>query len=358
MMTSPRIAMLSFAHYHANFWTEAFMADPGARISAIWDDDEPRGREAATRFGLPFVADLETALASCDAVAICAENDAHLSLTRAACRTGKAILCEKPTARTVTEVDAMIAAVREAGVLFMQSFPKRFDPVSHALKAMVDAEELGRIHLVRIRHGHFYGLDPEFRHRWYVDKARGGGGALLDEGVHGADLLNWLFGLPVTVSAETTSPIGGLDVDETATALFRYKNGMLAELTASFLLPAADVSIELYGTKGTALVAGVDLASRDITKSGYFRISREVDGIKHWETIEITPRFKLGQFHHQNAIGFLHCLRTGEQPPAGLAEGRAALLMIESAYRAARTGQRQVLAPDQDQSQGHERRLS
>lgn len=358
MMTSPRIAMLSFAHYHANFWTEAILADTGASISAIWDDDEPRGREAATRFGLSYVADLETVLAGCDAVAICAENDAHLTLTRAACRAGKAILCEKPTARSIAEVDAMMAAVSEAGVLFMQSFPKRFDPVSHALKAMVDAEELGRIHLVRIRHGHFYGLDPEFRHRWYVDKARGGGGALLDEGVHGADLLNWLFGLPVTVSAEITSPVAGLDVDETATALFRYRDGMLAELTASFLLPAADVSIELYGTKATAQVSGVDLASRDITQSGFLRISREVDGVKQWETIDITPRFKLGQFHHQNAIGFLRCLRTGERPPAGLAEGRAALLMIESAYRAARTGQRQGLAPDPHESRDRGRSLS
>lgn len=346
MIAAPRIAMLSFAHYHANFWTEAILADPAARISAIWDDDEARGREAAQRFAVPFEPDLTTALAGCDAVAICSENDAHLGLARAACRAGKAILCEKPTARSVAEVDAMIAAVTEAGVLFMQSFPKRFDPASHALKAMVEEQRLGRIHLVRIRHGHYYGLDPEFRHRWYVDRQRGGGGALLDEGVHGADLLNWLFGLPQTVSAETTAAIAGLAVDETATALFRYGDGMLAELTASFLLSAADVSVELYGTRATALLSGVDLASRDITASGFLRISREVDGAREWETIDITPRFKLGQFHHQNAIGFLHCLRTGARPPAGLAEGRAALMMIESAYRAARTGQRQAISPD------------
>ncbi len=60
----------------------------------------------------------------------------------------------------------------------------------------------------------------------------------------------------------------------------------------------------------------------------------------------MTPRFKLGQFHHQNAIGFVHCLRTGEAPPAGLEAGRAALLMIEAAYRAVRTGMRQLIEPD------------
>jgi myo-inositol 2-dehydrogenase/D-chiro-inositol 1-dehydrogenase len=240
----------------------------------------------------------------------------------------------------------MAAMVNQAGVLFMQSFPKRFDPASHALKALIDLGRLGRIHLVRIRHGHFYGLQPDFHQRWYVDPVKGGGGALMDEGVHGADLLHWFFGLPATVTAETTSPVAGLTVDETATALFAYPDGMMAELTASFLLPAADTSIEIYGTKAAALLSGVDLASRDITSGGFLRVSVEENGGKRWEVLDITPQFKLGQFHHQNAIGFLHCLRTGTTPPADVAAGRAALLMIEAAYRSARTGSRQTVTPD------------
>jgi myo-inositol 2-dehydrogenase / D-chiro-inositol 1-dehydrogenase len=346
MIAKPRIAMLSFAHYHANFWTEAFLADPDARVSCIWDDDHARGREAATRFGVPFEPDLNAALSGCDAVAICSETVIHPDLTRAAAAAGRAILCEKPTARNVAEVDVMAAAVAMAGVLFMQSFPKRFDPVSHALKALIDDGRLGQVHLVRIRHGHFYGLEPEFRQRWYVDRIKGGGGALLDEGVHGADLLHWFFGLPASVMAETTAPVVGLDVDETATAVFRYADGMMAELTASFLLPAADTSIEVYGTRATALVSGVDLASRDITSAGFLRVSVEENGSKRWDVIDVTPQFKLGQFHHQNAIGFLRCLRTGAAPPAGIEDGRMALQMIEAAYRSARLGRRETVTPD------------
>ena len=346
MLAAPRIAVLSFAHYHANFWTEAVMADPDASVSCIWDDDPARGHEAASRFEVPFEPDLDTALAGCDAVAICSETVKHPELTRLACAARRAILCEKPTARTVAEADAMATAVEGAGVLFMQSFPKRLDPASHALKELVDEGRLGRVHLVRIRHGHSYGLEPDFRQRWYVDKVKGGGGALLDEGVHGADLLHWFFGLPTTVTAETASPVAGLAVDETTTALFRYADGMMAELTASFLLPAADASVEIYGTRATALLSGVDLASRDITNGGFLRVSIDEDGGKRWDVVDVTPRFKLGQFHHQNAIRFLRCLRTGSAPPAGLMEGRAALLMIEAAYRAARTGVRQPIEPD------------
>lgn len=346
MISHPRIAMLSFAHYHANFWTEAFLADGSATITCLWDDDAVRAQEAAARLGLRYEPDLTAALSDCDAVAICSETMHHVSLTHAACAAGRAILCEKPTARTVVELDAMHHDVAAAGVLFMQSFPKRFDPASHALKSLIDDGHLGRVHLVRIRHGHYYGLDQEFRTRWYVDAEKSGGGALLDEGVHGADMLNWFFGLPATVSAETISPVAGLATDETATALFRWKNGLMAELTSSMLLPAADSSIEIYGTKATALLSAVDLASRDITESGFLRVSTDEGGVKRWRTVDVTPRFKLGQFHQQNAIGFLHSLRTGERPPAGLSEGRAALVMIEAAYRAARTGARQSVTPD------------
>ncbi len=346
MPSHPRIALLSFAHYHANFWAEAFLADGASTLACVWDDDRARGEEASGRFGVPFEPDLMSALAGCDAVAICSETIHHPALVLAASDAGRAILCEKPTARSVAEADRIAAAVSGAGVLFMQSFPKRLDPASLALKRLVDGDRLGRIHLARVRHGHFYGLEPGFRDRWYMDPVRGGGGALLDEGVHGADLLHWFFGLPDTVTAELASPLGGPPVDETGTALFRYADGMLAELTASVLLPAADTSIEFYGTRATALLSGVDLASRDITTGGFLRISIDEAGSKRWETVDVIPQFKVGQFHHQNAIRFLHCLRTGEQPPAGVADGRAALLMIEAAYRAARLGSRQKIEPD------------
>ncbi len=340
---SARIAIASFAHYHANYWAEAFVADDRTRLVAIWDDDAARGQDAASRFATAFEPDLDRALAACDAVAICSETSRHADLVERAAAAGKAVLCEKPIATSVAEADRIVAAVARAGTLFMQSFPKRLDPVSHELRAMVTGGELGRIHLVRIRHGHGYGLTDGFRQNWYVRAALAGGGALLDEGVHGADLLNWLFGMPSSVVATTSSAVLGLEVEESATALFAYPDGMTAELTASFLFTAADHSIEVYGKRGTVLVAGVDLASRDITPSGFMRSYVETGGVKQWRLHDVTPRFKLGGFHQQNAIAFAACLATGQPPPAAAAAGRDALRMIVAAYDAARSGGRQTI---------------
>lgn len=161
--------------------------------------------------------------------------------------------------------------------------------------------------------------------------------------MHGADLLNWFFGLPQSVTAEISTPTGSLDVEETGVAIFRYADGMMAELTASFLLPAADASIELYGDRATALLSAVDLASRDITSGGFLRVSCEDAQGKRWETIDVTPRFASACSSPERHRVSLYCLRNGKPPPAGLVEGRAALAMIMAAYAAARTGARQPI---------------
>jgi predicted dehydrogenase len=338
-----RIAILSFAHYHANFWAEAFKKRGDVVLAAIWDDDGARGRDAAARFEVPFVQDIGPAVAGVDAVAISSETSRHADLIERAASLGKSILCEKPLATSMADALRIERAVAAAKVLFMQSFPKRLDPVSHELKRMLAEGALGRIHLVRIRHGHFYGLQEDFKQRWYVERQLAGGGALIDEGVHGADLLCWLFGMPASVIATVSGEVLGLEVEDSATALFAYAGGMTAELTASFLFSAADTSIECYGTRGTVLVSGVDLASRDITSAGYLRSYIEIGGERRWTVHDIVPRFKAGEFHQQNAIAFARCLSEGALPPATVRDGCNAQLLIERAYEAARAGRRQMI---------------
>ena len=217
-------------------------------------------------------------LRGCDAVAICSETVHHPAL-RAAAR-GRAILCEKPTARRRGDAEHRRGR-RAVGRALHAELP---EAAGSGLDYRVNSSppSLGRIQLVRIRHGHFYGLQPDFKHRWYVDAALSGGGALLDEGVHGADLLAWLFGMPEEVTAVVSSAALGLPVEDLGIATFTFPSGLVAELTASFSFAAADVSIELYGTGGTVLVSGVDLAPATsptmATCDGFETISLSVAG--------------------------------------------------------------------------------
>ena len=331
-----RVALLSFAHYHANFWTEVFQASPLATLVGVWDDDIARGQAGAATHGAALNPDLNGLLAQCDAVAICSETVRHVELIERAAQAGCAILCEKPLAVSLAQCDRIARAVDAAGIAFMQSFPKRFDPVNHELKRILEAKELGRVGLVRVRHGHYYGLDPGFAASWHAEPHASGGGTLLDEGVHGADFLRWMFGEPVSVTAITSSAMLGLGVEDLAIATYRYADGMLAELTTSWSFVAADNSIEVYGDQGTALIGGVDLASKDFCSGGWLRTYS--GGERRWRSSDIVPRFKAGDFHQQNARAFLDALARQAPPPITLADGRRALAMILAAYEAAASG--------------------
>lgn len=337
-MTPLRIGVLSFAHYHANFWSEVFAARQV--LEGIWDDDSARGREAADRFGTSFDVSLDALLPRCNAVAICSETSRHAELIEAAALERLAILCEKPLGTSLADCERIAGVVEANGAWFMQSFPKRFDPATQRLQRVVASRELGRITLARIRHGHFYGLQPDFSERWYVRRELAGGGALLDEGVHAADLLALLFGLPHTVIAETSHDALDLEVEDLGIATFRWSSGLIGEIVSSFTFAAADTSIELYGSKGTLILSGVDLASRDITERDWLRHYSVAQAEREWRTVDLVPGFKLGQFHQQNATQFVNALQEGRASPISIQDGVNAVRMIDAAYRSAQSGMR------------------
>ena len=345
MSSKIRVGVLSFAHYHARFWSETFRDSPIADFIGIWDEDGARGKQAATSYGTRCWPELSELLQSCDAVAVCSETVHHLRLIREAVRYKCHILCEKPLATNLADCDLIEGLVREAGVTFMQSFPKRFDPINLELKRILDAGGLGTLAMVRVRHGHFHGLEPTFYKEWFVEPSLGGGGTLIDEGVHAADFLRWMFGEPTSVIAMKSNATLKLPVEDAALAIYKFPNGMLAEVCTSWSFAAANDSIEVYGTKGAVLISGVDLGSRDITEGGYLKLYYASPGTKRWTVSDIVPRFKTGGFHQQNAIHFLAALHEGKPPPITIADGRRALELILAAYRAIRSGHEQPIAP-------------
>lgn len=350
MNTPLRVGILSFAHYHANFWAQAINDHPVATLAGIWDDDAGRGRQAADQHGAPFWPDLDSLLRSCDAVGITSETVHHATLVEAAAAAGVHILLEKPMATTLAGCDRIERAVRRAGVMFMQNFPKRFDQINRELVDLVQGGQLGDIGLVRIRHGHHHGLDPSFIRQWYANPDLSGGGTLIDEGIHAADFLRWLIGTPERVSATVSRTLLGLDVEDTAAATFTFSNGTIAEVATSWSFVAADQSVEIYGTKGSALLGGVDLASRDVTTSPHLRVITGTDDERVTSGSTTVPGFIAGGFHEQGIRRFISCARAGQCDEVGLDAGRQSLAMILAAYESARSGTAQPIDSGSNQT--------
>lgn len=137
--------------------------EPEARACAIADLKREAAEQVAARCGIPKVAasvDQILGDATIKAVLICSSTDSHAELIARAAQAGKHIFCEKPIAHNLAQIDAALAAVRQAGVKLQIGFNRRFDPNFARVRAAVVNGEIGLPRLL-----HIISRDPH-RHRF------------------------------------------------------------------------------------------------------------------------------------------------------------------------------------------------
>jgi len=237
------------ARYHA----QAIAAMPGARLVAVSRSDPSKAAASAAEFGVPCETSEAALLArrDIDAVCICTPSGQHARQTIAAARAGKHVLVEKPMALTLADADAMIDACRRAGVTLAVALQRRTEPAYRLVHQAIRDGLLGRPVLG-------LALIPYFRSKAYYDSApwRGtwaedGGGALMNQGIHIADLLVWFMGDVEEVLARSATLDHGIEVEDDVVATVRFKSGALGSIAATTAAaPGFPHRVEVYGTRG------------------------------------------------------------------------------------------------------------
>ncbi|WP_210367577.1 Gfo/Idh/MocA family oxidoreductase [Bacillus sp. REN3] len=250
-----KVGIMSFAHMHAYSYANCLKNLDGAELSAVFDDDEARGKRAGEQFGVPHLSDMDAFLNDdLDAVIICSENIFHKKMVLKAAAAKKHILCEKPLATTVEDAEAMIAACKENNVILQTAFPVRFSKGIRKLKKMIDHGELGKILAMRTTNR---GQNPG---GWFVDKGYSGGGAVLDHTVHMVDIMRWYLGKEIKeVYATIGHYFSDMDIDDAGLLTLEFEDGTIASHDTSWSrfskYPAwGDATIEVIGTKKTVSV--------------------------------------------------------------------------------------------------------
>jgi predicted dehydrogenase len=174
-------------------------------------------------------------------------NHMHAEWSIKAMRAGKHVLCEKPFALTLDEVDAMVAASKETGKVLAEAFMYRHHPQTLKVKEIVESGQLGRIQVIK---GEFsFRLDDEKDYRNF--KAMGGG-SLWDVGCYPISYTRLLMGTePAEVFGWQVLGPGGSDV--VFTGQMRFENGALAQFDSSFTTPYR-VGMEVIGTEASLLI--------------------------------------------------------------------------------------------------------
>ncbi|MFB3880172.1 MAG: Gfo/Idh/MocA family protein [Armatimonadota bacterium] len=185
-------------------------AIPSSKLAAVCDVEKDRREKFAQAYGATPYASLDEMLkADIDVVDLCLPTYLHREAVEAAAKAKKHILCEKPMALTAAECDAMIAAVKKAGVEFMVGHVIRFWPEYVVIKQILDSGKLGKIKWMSATR---MSAPPTWSWQEWIFDPKRSGGAVLDLHIHDLDFLAWTLGRPKTVSATgTKAKKGGLD---------------------------------------------------------------------------------------------------------------------------------------------------
>ena len=194
-------------------------------LVAVADVDRDCASRFAVEHGAPRVyTDYRELLADrdVDAVCVCTPSGMHEDIVLAAAETRKHVLCEKPLEIRAERMTAMIEACHRTGVKLGAVYQRRALPLAEQVKRAIDRGELGKLvlcdaSLKYYRHQAYYD-SAGWRGTWAMD----GGGALMNQGVHGVDMIQWLAGGVVSVFGKAAALARCIEVEDTAVAVVRY----------------------------------------------------------------------------------------------------------------------------------------
>jgi len=248
---------------------------------------------------------------SIDAVVIGTPNALHAPQAIACLEAGKHVLVEKPMATTLAEADAMCAAADASAGWLMVAHCWRFHADVQALRARIQAGELGEV--VKTRgYGVHAGWGPS---GWFTDPALAGGGALLDMGVHAIDTARYLLGdpEPVRVFAELGTRYGAYDVDDDGVLVIRWSCHATSIVESGWWQPhlaGMEADTEVYGT------------------GGYARIWDFTEGPEGYEHCA-QPMYSA------QIAEFVDAIEEGRQPRPSGDDGRVVMQVVDEAVRSA-----------------------
>lgn len=327
---------------------------PEAQLVAVCDADRGRAEEFAAKSGAQPFTDTAALLceASVEAVIIGTPHPLHAGPAIRAAEAGVHVLVEKPLATTLADCDAMLAAARKAGVTLGIVSQRRFYEPVQRMRAAIDAGKIGTpvlgvFVMYSWRDPAYYLSDP-WRGKWATE----GGGVLVNQSPHPLDILLWLMGPVAEVSgawANLNHPT--VEVEDTAVATIRFKNGGLGSVVTSLSQkPGFYTKIHVHGSNGATVgvetdrgptfIAGVT-AIAEPPLNDLWSVPGEEDRLAAFQAEDRARFAALDATTHYHALqfrDFLRAVREGRTPLVTGEDGRAVVELFTAIYQSGREG--------------------
>lgn len=332
----------------AGFHARAINDMRGAKLVAVHTSNKKHGKKVADLAGgCEIYTDYKEFLKhpGLDIVNVCTPSGAHKESSVAAAKAGKHVVVEKPLEITLRRCDAIVDACRKNKVKLCTIFPSRFSPANRALKAAVDDGRfqtltLGDTYVKWWRSQEYYDKGG-WKGTWALD----GGGAFMNQAIHNVDLLYWLMGDIAEVNG-VTGTLGHkrVEVEDTAVAAVRFRNGALGTLEATTsAYPGLLKKTEIHGTGGSAIVEQDHVLMWEFAKKSRkdATVRRKFMPKEGESTGGASDPSAISYAGHMEQLkDFMQAVQKGGDPLVDGEEGRKAVEIILGIYKSAWTGRR------------------
>ena len=327
----------AISHKHAQAYRNI-----GYRITVCTDIIESSGRKFADQYGCEFVPTYEEVCRhpDVDYVDVCTFPDFRMQPLEICAAAKKHIQVQKPISTSLATARRMVETAQKAGIVLGVVSQHRFDDACLFLSRALAAGRLGK--LLQVDNYVKWYRSPEYYSRpvkgsWAVE----GGGALINQAIHGIDVVRWLAG-PVS-EVFGVWQLGArhkIESEDVVSAVMRFANGATGVLQASTAIwPGYTERTEFHGTKGTAIISGDKLTSWDVENDAGepAPVATQVaSGASDPMAISLEP------FERQ-FLDFGEAIRKGRKPLVSGVEGCEALEIVDAVYRSCRSGEKVVL---------------
>jgi predicted dehydrogenase len=316
---------------------------PNARLRAVADTVVEAAHRRAAEFGVSAYTDLEEVLKrpDIDVVAVCVPSGLHADAGVQAAEAGKHVIVEKPIDVSLEAADRLIAACHRHGVKLAMISQHRFDPGIQEVRAALDAGRFGRPVLgdaiVKWYRSEQYYSSASWRGTRELD-----GGALMNQGMHWVDVLQWLMGPVDRVVGRCSMIAHDIPVEDVALALLSFRSGALGMIEASTAVyPGLPERIEITGTGGTVVVEMGEVKVREFKDEkgevGPYGAKVRAGGRGEPTTVP-DPADRQIAGHRAQIADFLEAIASDRDPLITGEEARKSLEIALAVYQSARTG--------------------
>jgi len=305
-------------------------------LVGVYDFNSEAGHKFALERNTRFFNTVEEMLkcSEVDIVCICTPSGLHAKYAIQSLMAGKNVVVEKPMALTTEDCDKIIEAEKESGKVCAVISQLRFSDMSGKVRSALESGELGKIaevglHMKYHRDSAYYDTSP-WKGTWAMD----GGGALMNQGIHGVDLLISFLGMPKSVFAFCKTMHHNIEVEDTAVAVLEFENGPIGIIEATTsITPGNPRRLEISGTEGSIIIEENTIKSWDTPKEKY---TGETNNFTSYND----PSVNSYMGHLMEFEDVIAAIESGTKPLVNTAEGKKSVQLIRAIYKSSETGQK------------------